>query len=74
MSSEAKTSITDRRLKLAGERERMIKELIQPYDKEVYNPAMQKLREDCAGEGHEAVPRTGSVWRICGKCGGSYLG
>ena len=73
MSSKPPPSIVDRRLALAGERERKIKELIAPYDKEVYNPAMQKLREDCNADGHEAQPRSDSEWSVCGKCGGAFI-
>lgn len=74
MSSEVKLSIVDRRLKLAGERKRKIEELLKPYDREVYNPAMTKLREECAAEGHEAISGTQSMYKICGKCGGTYTG
>lgn len=71
MSNETPLSIIDRRLKLAGERKRMLNELIKPYDQKVFNPAMTLLREDCAAEGHEAI---GGRSRICGKCGKEFIG
>jgi hypothetical protein len=72
MSSETPLSIIDRRLKLAGERKRMIEDLIKSYDQKVFNPAMTLLREDCTAEGHE--PIGGGKSRVCGKCGKEFIG
>jgi len=74
MSSENKLSIIDRRLKLAGERIRKMNEFMEPYDREVYNPALALLREECAGEGHDPVSGKTGMWSICGNCGDSYIG
>jgi hypothetical protein len=74
MSSNKLLSIIDRRLKLGGDRKRIDKESLKAYDQKVYNPAMTKLREDCAAEGHEGISGTTGMFRICGKCGLSFIG
>lgn len=74
MSSETKPTIIERRLKLIGERTKKIEKLIEPYDRDVFNPAITLLREECAGEGHDPIHGTTGIWRICGNCGDSYIG
>jgi len=74
MSSEIKPSIIEQRLKLEGERKRKMEEFIKPYDRKVFNPAMTKLREECAAEGHDIIARITGIYHICGKCGESYIG
>ena len=67
-------SIFERRLKLSGERAKKEKEFMIPYDREVYNPAMDSLRDECALIGHE--PSKGAKCSngmfICSNCGASY--
>ena len=74
MSSDNKPTIIERRLELRGKREKKIAELIAPYDRDVFNPAMVRLREECAGKGHDPISGKAGIWQICGNCGDSFLG
>ena len=67
-------SIFERRLKLSGERAKKEKEFMIPYDREVYNPAMDLLREECALVGHDPVKgaKSSDGMSICSNCGASY--
>lgn len=66
-------SIIEKRLKLSGERAKKEKELMIPYDRDIYNPALALLREECELAGHDAIKGTTSML-ICGNCGASFYG
>ena len=74
MSSDNKPTVIERRLEMRGKREKVPAEMRDVYDRDVFNPAMTLLREECAGIGHDPVSGKTGVWSICGNCGDSFLG
>jgi hypothetical protein len=67
-------SIWHRRHALNRARYEKLRELTRPYDTEVYNPAMDQLRKDCAALGHGPVTiesnGVGTSWTRCRDCSG----
>lgn len=65
--------IFERYLKIKKERRNKISELIEEYDKTVYEPAMEQLIKDCEKEGHVKGKFChngwGASWYNCEKCG-----
>lgn len=61
------------RLELQKTRQKKAQGLMDDYDKDIYLPAVQALRERCAAQGHrKAAPYItglGWIWIDCALCG-----
>jgi hypothetical protein len=71
-----KKNIWQRKNELEKARLLKMRELIEDYDREIHNPQLQALREECGalghGYGHFHDNGLGWSWNYCNNCGGRF--